>query len=214
MSTLTIQMFCLGDWMTNCYVVHARGASGCWIIDCGFEPQPMLDYIGAHELRPQQVLLTHAHVDHIAGLETLCAAWPNVPILIHAAEQSALTDPMGNLSAALAEPVVAPRATGTIDAADQVELAGTVFEVRHTPGHSPGGITLYSAAEQVAFVGDVLFAGSIGRYDFPGCSLGRLIKSIRRELMTLPDETRVLPGHGPETTIGRERAENPFIIDR
>ncbi len=211
MSTLTIKTFCLGDWMTNCYVVHTRGGSNCWIIDCGFEPQSMLDYIGSHELHPQQVILTHAHVDHIAGLETLRTAWPNVPILVHPAEQSALTDPIGNLSAALAEPVIAPAATGTIDSSGQLKLADTAFEVRHTPGHSPGGITLYSANEQVAFVGDVLFAGSIGRHDFPGCSLGQLIKSIRRQLMTLPDETRVFPGHGMETSIGRERMENPFI---
>ncbi len=212
---LHIETFTLGDWMTNCFVVHApaTGAAGgdCVIVDLGFDPEPVFQYIEANNLTPSKVVLTHAHVDHIAGLPELRSRYADLPILIHEAERDFPGDPALNLSIALDRPVVAPEPDDVLRHGQRIDLAGFAFEVRHTPGHSPGGITLYQAEHRVAIVGDALFAGSVGRTDFPTSDGPGLIRSIREQLLSLPDETQVLPGHGPATTIGRERASNPFL---
>ena len=207
---LHIESFCLGQWMTNCFVVRA-GGQACWIVDAGFEPQAMIGYVQQHRLEPRAVLLTHAHVDHIAGLAAVRQAWPDLPVLIHRDEQDFLTDPARNLSIMLEEPIVAPPATGSLAHGQMLELDERCFEVRHTPGHSPGGVTLYDAHGGEAIVGDTLFSGSIGRTDFPNADHGQLIRSIRQQLLTLPEATRILPGHGPKSTIGQERRNNPFL---
>lgn len=206
---LSIQTFCLGQWQTNCYVLSV--GRSCWIVDAGFEPEEMLDAVAQRGLDVEQVLLTHAHLDHIAGLHAVRHRYPDVPILIHTDEQEFLTDTRLNLSAAFVEPVVAPEATGFLSDGDALTLAGVNFNVLHTPGHSPGGVTFYAPDHGVAVVGDTLFAGSIGRFDFPTSDGPRLMQSINDKLMALPDGTRVLPGHGPETTIGQERASNPYL---
>ena len=208
---LDIASFSLSDWMTNCYVLHAVDSKSCWIVDAGFEPEPVITYVKQHELELQQVILTHGHIDHIAGLSALRAFWPGVPILIHEAEEAFLVEPTLNLSAALGAAVVAPDATATLAAGQELALDGIAFEVRHTPGHSPGGVALYQKDEQVVFVGDTLFAGSVGRHDFPTSDGALLLESIRTQLLSLPDDTRVLSGHGPDTTIGEERKHNPFF---
>ena len=236
-SRLHIETFCLGDWQTNCYVLHTdtsddpqlagqeKKSNGekterdngeeegrkCWIVDAGFGSEAMVQYIQSRGLRPQQVVLTHAHVDHIAGLSVIRAQWPDIPIVIHEAEREFLTQPMLNLSIVLAQPLVAPLATGTLSHGQRLELDGLSFEVRHTPGHSPGSVTLYQADAGVALAGDTLFAGSVGRTDFPTSDHGALMESIRTQLYTLSDDTRVLPGHGPETTVGREKQTNPYV---
>ena len=196
--------------MTNCYVLHSA-AGACWIVDAGFDPESLLAFIKQHKLNLHQVVLTHAHVDHIAGLAVVRQAYPNVPILIHAAERQFPTDPVLNLSWALSRPIVAPEPTGTFAHGDTLTLDNITFEVRHTPGHSPGGVCLYQREEGVALVGDTLFNGSIGRTDFPTSNHDQLLKSIEQQLYTLPDQTRVLPGHMRPTTIGHERLTNPFI---
>lgn len=208
--TLHIDCFCLGPWMTNCYVAYTD-TGRCWIVDAGFEPQSMIESIRSRGLEPEKIVLTHAHVDHIAGLHELRHHWPDLPILIHEAERDFLTKPAKNLSLVLDQSVVAPRATGAIQHGQVLELDGVGFEVRHTPGHSPGGVALVQPQAGVAIVGDTLFAGSIGRHDFPTSDYEALVQSIRTQLYTLPDTTRVLPGHGQETTIGAEKASNPFV---
>lgn len=213
---IDVRSFALGDWQTNCYVLHAHApkalrGSPCWIIDAGFDPSPLIAYIREHALRPTQLILTHAHLDHIAGVEAVRVAYPEVPILIHPDERAFLSDPMLNLSVMIEEPVIAPDATGELVQGQKLELAGVGFEVRHTPGHSPGGISLYQPDDGFVIVGDALFAGSVGRADFPTSNGRQLIESIRTQLLTLPDATKVYPGHGPPTTIGAERAHNPFL---
>jgi len=214
MTKLYFETFALGDWMTNCYVAHVGPACAelpCWIIDAGYEPHTLIAYIKDQQLSPQQVILTHAHPDHIGGLEEIRKHWPDIPILIHPAETEFLTDPQLNLSVFLAAPLVAPPATGTFEPGDDLQLEGLNFEIRHTPGHSPGGISLYQPESGVVFVGDALFFQSVGRTDFPSSDGPLLLRSIREQLLTLPEDTQVLPGHGPATTIGHEQQHNPFL---
>lgn len=208
-----VQTFALGEWMTNCYVLaHSQTpGSPCLIVDAGFEPQPLIDFIRQKQWKPQQVVLTHAHLDHIAGLHVLRGAWPDLPILVHKEEQDYLTEPMLNLSAMIDEPIIAPEPTGLLEQGQRLELDGQTFEVRHTPGHSPGGIALYQPQAGIALVGDALFAGSVGRSDFPTSDGQILFHSIQRQLLSLPDATKVYPGHGPATTIGQERQSNPYL---
>lgn len=206
---LNIACFPLGDWMTNCYVVSTGDRA--WVIDAGFEPAALLGHIADSNLTVEKIILTHAHVDHIAGLQEIHHAHLDAPILIHSDEVEFLTNPVLNLSAMLPEPILAPTATDTLTHGDSLNLGDLEFQIRHTPGHSPGGISLTNLDHRVALVGDALFSGSIGRYDFPTSDGALLQRSIREQLMSLPDDTRVLSGHGPETTIGHERLHNPYL---
>lgn len=215
-----IQGFPLGAYETNCSVVSVPGRSDCWIVDAGEQPAELLSHIQSQKLKPVALILTHAHPDHIAGIPDVLAAFPGLPVQIHEAERDWLTDPRLNLSAYLGEPIVLDPPTTLLRHGDRLTLAGLDWHIRHTPGHSPGSITLYCPASPqaggeagpgVALVGDALFAGSIGRTDFPGCSFERLERSIREQLYTLPDDTVIYPGHGPGSTIGREKRTNPFV---
>lgn len=206
---INVTCFPLGEWMTNCYVVSVDDRA--WIVDAGFAPAALLEHVAASGLTVEKIVLTHAHVDHIAGLNEVRETHPNAPILIHEAEAEFLENPTLNLSAMLPSPIIAPPADQTLTHGDTLTLGDVSFEIRHTPGHSPGGISLISHDNHIAIVGDALFANSIGRYDFPTSDGPTLIKSIHEQLLSLPDETRVMPGHGGETTIGDERANNPYL---
>lgn len=211
MSTpLSITTFTLGPFQTNCYVVTS-GGPGCWIIDASFTPGPLVDHIRREKLTPEALILTHAHVDHIAGVAEVRRAFPKLPILIHEAEREWLSDPMLNLSAVMGQSVTAPGPDRMIAAGETLILGGSTWRVLHTPGHSPGGVTLWCEAAGAAIVGDSLFAGSIGRTDFPGSDNDMLLASIRTQLYTLPPMTMVYPGHGSTTTIGREAKTNPYV---
>jgi hydroxyacylglutathione hydrolase len=206
--------FALGMFQTNCYVLSPSSkehGAGALIIDPGQWPDKAIAFIKENGLTPQKVVLTHAHADHIMGLHEVRKKWPNIPILIHPAEKEFLTNPVLNLSAGFGEPFTAPEATGFLNQGDTLPLAGQEFQIFHTPGHSPGSICLYMPAQRTIIAGDVLFRGSIGRTDFPGGSFDTLANSIRQKLYTLPDDTIVYPGHGPETTTGYEKKNNGFV---
>jgi len=181
------------------------------MIDASFGPAPMLGAMKAEGMNLTRLIFTHAHIDHIAGAHQVIREWPRASVEIHAMEEKWLLDPELNLSAFTGNPVTAPAATKLIQEGNVLQLGATSWRVLHTPGHSPGSITLYCEAAGVAIVGDALFNGSIGRTDFPGCSFAMLEKSIQDKLYTLPPQTLVLCGHGPETTIGDERESNPFV---
>lgn len=217
--TPRIQRFTLGPFETNCYVVSVPGSAGCWIVDAGFEPGVLIDWVKESGLNPERLLLTHAHVDHIAGVSEVVRAFGSaasgggkpLPVAVHEAEVEWLSNPMLNLSALIGMDVTAPGPSEVLRDGDWLTLAGTRWRVLHTPGHSPGGITLYHVESGTAIVGDTLFNGSVGRTDFPGSDPGTLTTSIRERLYTLPDATVIYPGHGESSTIGREKRGNPFV---
>jgi glyoxylase-like metal-dependent hydrolase (beta-lactamase superfamily II) len=219
--------FPAGSFAANCFVVAPAAGEECVIIDPGQDAAPGVDeVVREHRLKPVAVILTHGHIDHIWSVAPVCGA-RDVPAFIHPDDRELLTDPARgfDLSAGrqlfggltLSEPDdVRELADGTV-----LDLAGLSLTVEHAPGHTPGSVTFRTprrepaeaADQQVIFTGDLLFAGSIGRTDLPGGDYATILESLARVCLTLPDDTAVLPGHGPQTTIGRERATNPFLAE-
>lgn len=198
----------------NGMVVHFGAGRPCWIVDPGLPPQAarMIEYIREHKLTPAAVVLTHAHSDHIAGVDEVRAAFGDPPLYLAREEWPALSDPMENLSGHFGAAITA-RTDNLHDLADgaELQLDGTTWNVLDTSGHSPGGRTLYCAALKLAIVGDAVFAGSVGRVDFHHSDGDRLIRNISDNILTLPDDVQLIPGHGPATTVGAERATNPYL---
>ena len=159
----------------------------------------------------QQILLTHGHADHIAGIVELKQRFGEISVAIGTDDAFMLTDAMGNLSGMMGMNLVVDAPQRKLVHGDTVTFGTITFGVLHTPGHTPGGICLYCADQGLVFSGDTLFASGVGRSDFPGGSHATLIDSIRQQLLTLPDSTVVYPGHGPKTTIGQEKKANPFL---
>ncbi len=203
----------------NAYVVTAPGDGGSaagWIIDPGFPPQvdQLLGHVAEAGVIVEKIVLTHGHADHIAGLDVVHAAHPDAPVYLAAADQPMLHDGDLNLSSPFGLDVtVDTDADHDLPEGTELKLGRTTWRVLDTSGHSPGGRSLYCAAAGMAIVGDALFAGSIGRTDFPQCDHARLIRNIREKILTLPEETVVYSGHGPATTVGNERKLNPFVSD-
>ena len=200
----------------NGMVVSLGDDRPCWIVDPGLPPQgeEIVAHIAEHALRPQAIVLTHAHGDHIAGIDEVLAAHPDLPVYLAEAEWRMLSDPAENLPSGLGLNVTAsPKNLKDLPPGSTLELDGTRWEVRDTSGHSPGGRTLYCAALGVAFVGDAVFKGGIGRHDFHHSDGTRLMKNIREQILSLPDNTTLISGHGPSTTVGVERKTNPYVGD-
>jgi glyoxylase-like metal-dependent hydrolase (beta-lactamase superfamily II) len=207
-----IETFVLGDFQTNCYCVRTDSTKKeCILIDPGLHPFTMLQQLQRHHIIPAAVVLTHGHIDHIAGLEQVRKQWHNTQVYIHKDDATMLTDPNENLSALAGTIFQARPAEVILNGNDRIQAAGLEFKVLHTPGHTPGGICLYNASEAIAFVGDTLFAGSVGRTDFPGGDYDQLMESIQTKLMTLPETAKIYTGHGPASTIGNEGRHNPFL---
>ena len=208
-----LEAFPLGPFETNCYLAWRPSVSGggdCWIVDAGYEPGALVDRVRELGLTPRALVLTHTHADHLAGVDEVRDAL-SIPVWVHEAEAAWLADPVLNLSAAVGMPVTARPAERLLQDGETLDLGGASWRVLHTPGHSPGGISLYQAQSRFVLAGDALFAGSVGRTDFPGSDPRTLAQSIQLRLYTLPDDTAVHPGHGPPTTIGAEKRGNPFV---
>jgi len=206
--------FPAGAFAANCYVVApARGAE-CVIVDPGQDAQQGIDELLArYRLKPIAVLLTHGHIDHMWSVAPVCGA-KGIPAYVHPDDRELLADPAKGLSLTVGQQLFGgitftePDDVRELADGSALSLAGLDFTVRHTPGHTPGSVTFGS--ENGLFTGDLLFAGSIGRTDLPGGDHQTMLRSLARTL-TLPDDTLVLPGHGPQTTIGAERRTNPFL---
>lgn len=196
----------------NGYILHDSKLNEAMVIDPGSDTKMFIDYLNKHSLSLTLIGLTHSHPDHIVGVPDLLEAYPNARIAAGIHEADAFADPMLNLSALLGTAITVRRPDILLQDGEKVELAGMQFTILEIPGHSPGHIAFVSQeAKTHVFGGDILFQGGIGRCDFPGGSYPTLIKGIREKLFKLPDDAVVHPGHGSHTTIGEEKATNPYL---
>ncbi len=200
----------VGPLQCNCSVIGDDTTREAMVIDPGDDIEDVLAVIAKHNLQVKQIVITHAHIDHVGGAMKLRAA-TGAPILLNQNDYGLLK--MLDMQAkwvGMASPG-SVEIDQSVAQADTVKAGSLVASVIHTPGHTEGSVCLYFPAEQKLIAGDTLFAGSIGRTDLPGGSFDKIIDSLREKVLALPDETIVVPGHGPLTTIGEERESNPFL---
>ena len=206
--TIRIESTADRQFGTNSYLVEDEDTRDAVIIDANLEPESMVELVRRRGAKVKAILLTHTDVDHIAGLSVLLRELGPIPVAVHDSERQVLTE--GKPLRRQFPVQLTPVATVTSLADSETYRAGSLeFEVLHTPGHSPGGVSL-KIGDHV-FTGDALFAGSIGRSDFHNSDSAALLDGIKSKLMTLPDDIHVHSGHGPASTIGRERTTNPFL---
>jgi len=218
--------FPAGPWGTNCYVAATGPGSECVVIDPGKDAAPgVAEVVREHHLKPVAVLVTHGHVDHMWCVAPVAGTY-DATAWIHPSDRHLLTDPMAGMSRETTQMLLGakhewaePDDVRELGDGQELELAGLRFVVDHTPGHTQGSVTFrtpYDAQPEISevmFSGDLLFAGSIGRTDLPGGDHPTILRSLADKVLTLPDDIVVLPGHGEQTSIGRERATNPYLRD-
>ena len=222
---MLIAGFPAGPWGTNCYVVAAAPGQECVVVDPGKDAaQGVAEVVREHNLKPVSVLVTHGHVDHMWCVAPVAGTY-DATAYIHPDDRHLLANPMAAMSPDTAGMLLGgkyefaePEAVSELGDGQRLELAGLEFVVDHTPGHTEGSVTFRSPYQQddvaeVMFSGDLLFAGSIGRTDLPGGDHPTMLRSLASKVLTLPDDIVVLPGHGEQTSIGRERATNPYLLD-
>jgi len=209
---MKIDILVLGEFETNCYILrNNKTALDCLVIDPGLGAGRLFSFLKEHKLNPLAIVLTHGHIDHIGAVAELCDNFPHIKVYIHKLDARMLQDSYSNLSAMMGSGFSASPADFLLDDSSIVDEAGIKLQVLHTPGHTLGGICLYSKDEGIVFTDDTLFVDSIGRTDFPGGNEQQLLTSVREKLFTLSGDTIVYPGHGPSTTIEREKTHNPFF---
>ncbi|MBI5779953.1 MAG: MBL fold metallo-hydrolase [Planctomycetes bacterium] len=214
---MQVKTFILGPIQTSCYVAYNNDGNNALIIDAGGDPAEMVRFIKQHDLEPVYLVNTHGHVDHILGNPQLKKTFPKLQICIHPADARMLGESKSNLATELGFEFSSPEPDKLLNEGDTLALEdkkASGFKVIHLPGHTKGGIGLFyqpRTGAPLLFSGDALFAGSIGRTDFPGGSLAELVNNIREKVFALPDDTVVYPGHGPSTTVGDEKHSNPFL---
>ncbi|PKL39144.1 MAG: MBL fold metallo-hydrolase [Spirochaetae bacterium HGW-Spirochaetae-1] len=197
-----------GPFMVNSYLVINKETSACFILDPGFEVNPLLEKIRSDKLNLEAIIATHGHIDHVEGVNAIKKKYP-VPFMVNELDKPLLeTIPVQARMFGVPDPGV-PVPDANLPTEGNITVAGLTLELLYTPGHSRGSVSIQ--IDSVVFSGDALFNFSIGRTDLPGGDYVELISSIKEKLFTLPDDIRVLPGHGPETTIGREKTMNPFF---
>lgn len=197
----------------NTLVVWVAASKQCWVFDPGFPPatDQAADLITHEGLELKAIVLTHGHGDHIAGVEALRQRFPDASLIAPRDDAHMLSDPEANLSAMFGAGITAPQPDQLITGGQTLQLGAVGFGALDVSGHSPGGLAFYCEDAGMVITGDALFAGGIGRTDFPGSNHRQLVDNIHAQLMSLPNETIVYPGHGPCTTIGEERTQNRFL---
>ena len=221
---MLIAGFPAGSWAANCYVVATGPGAECVVVDPGQDAAAgIAEIVREHRLKPVSVLLTHGHIDHMWSVTPVAGAY-DATAWIHPADRHLLADPMAGISSETAAMLLGgryefaePDDVAELADGQSLELAGLTVTVDHTPGHTQGSVTFrtpYQADDvsEVMFSGDLLFAGSIGRTDLPGGDHPTMLETLRHKVLTLPDDVVVLPGHGSQTSIGQERATNPFLL--
>jgi len=217
--------FPAGSWAANCYVVTTGPGAECVVVDPGQDASAgVAEIVREHRLKPVAVLLTHGHIDHMWSVTPVAGTY-DATAWIHPADRHLLADPMAGISSETAAMLlggryefVEPDDVAELADGQRLELAGLAVTVDHTPGHTAGSVTFRTPytgddVSEVMFSGDLLFAGSIGRTDLPGGSHATMLETLRHKVLPLPDDIVVLPGHGAQTSIGRERATNQFLLD-
>jgi hydroxyacylglutathione hydrolase len=203
-----LDVFDRNPYGTDCWLLAADGTDQAVVIDPGFEPEAVHALLDAAGKTPAAVLLTHAHLDH-AGTAGVFAG-DGIPVFCHPADALAFTDPVAWRRDGFPNPLEPVKDLRSVEDGDVLRLAGVDVEVWHTPGHTPGHCIFRVDGDVLVFSGDLVFAGSVGRSDFANSDPAQMRRSLER-FLTLPDGLRVLPGHGPDTTVGRERATNPYL---
>ena len=201
---MRIDTITVGEMGVNCYVLSSKITKNAILIDPGDDYPRIRALLAQQKLKPQFIVHTHGHIDHIGADNEF-----NLPAYAHRLDVELLRDPQRNLSNFLSVPFKVELDIRPVEDLEIITLDDLNLQVIHTPGHTPGGICLKSG--KVVFTGDTLFAGGIGRTDFPGASEEQLLKSIQDKLLNIADETVIYPGHGPASTIGKERKTNPFL---
>jgi hydroxyacylglutathione hydrolase len=201
-----LEAFSDNPYGTNCWLLSADGSDRAVVVDPGFSADRVLRVLDAARKRPVAVLATHGHIDHIGAAGELCGN--DVPFHIHKEDELALTDALA-WGAGSVEPAVQPGIVRTFGDGDVLDVGGFQVEAIHTPGHTPGSSCF--RIPELVLSGDLVFAGTIGRFDFPNSSEAAMLASLRR-FLELPDDLPVHPGHGPTTTVGRERRSNPYLL--
>lgn len=204
-----VKMAVVGPVGTNCYIVHREGNSSCVVVDPGANGDRIADMIREDGLTLEAILLTHGHFDHFEGVPELTSELGG-KVYILEQERELIADPMMNGSRGLMGHSTALEPEFTVRDGERLTLAGMEFRVIHTPGHTAGGCCYYLEEEGFLFAGDTIFMESIGRTDLATGNMKEILVSIREKILVLPDDTRILPGHGPVTDVGYERANNPY----
>lgn len=206
---MILETLCLGSMQVNCYVLAQEAGAEAIIIDPGAEDKRIKRILKQHKLKPAFIINTHGHIDHIG-----CDDKFDIPVYIHRQDAPMLKDPRINLSAFFISPFSVKSKINTLEDKEKIELGKIILEVIHMPGHTPGGICLlmHKPSNKILFTGDSLFFQGIGRTDFPGADERTLIESIKGKLFKLSDDTVIYPGHGPSSTIGEEKKNNPFLL--
>lgn len=207
---MLIETVVVGPFEVNCYLYADPATGRGLIIDPGADADSIVSLAATKGFSPAAILLTHGHGDHIGAVDELRSRY-NIPLIVGAGEEALLADPALNVSAWVGMPITAKPPDQVVADEELITPGGMSLRVLATPGHSPGGVCYLDERMGWLFCGDTLFYGSIGRTDLPGSSFEILMSSIQNKILPLPDAVRCFPGHGPTTTVGAERTNNPFI---
>lgn len=210
MSNIKITSLTVGDLAVNCYFCVNEDTDEALVFDPGAEAERIFDFAKEKGWSVRAILLTHGHADHMGGADKL-RELTGAPVYALAEEEPMLLNGKTNLSVFINHRVITVKADEFLKNGQEFTLASITLKVYHTPGHTPGGCSYYCAQAHSLFSGDTLFQASVGRSDFPGGSMSELVRSVKDVLFLLPDDTKVLPGHGDMTTIGYEKKYNPFL---